>query len=802
MQLSLEQIRDMVAAALVVKFGTDSYECALYCIISTFPDYVVARGPNADLYQIAFSIDDAGNVQLGDPQLVQVAYVPVSQAAVFLASEASVSPEEDGWSWQVQIIEAGLAHGSVGDSGYIPHAFTPEVVAQFAAAANNARFGRRHPSPVEDDADPARIAGWFSGGTVVGNAAQSTLNLLKNETDLRQKLMAARDAKKLDLFGLSVYAFIAFKPALVNGEKVLLSEKLGKLVSIDLVTEAGAGGKFIQFAASRSVAAEISQLQKDSVVKTPDKTGSAEGVGQQKGAMMKDRILKILEALRKHDAGQATTLTTKLETLKEDKFADFLVEVTEAAINAAGNAGTAASTELVKEARAALDESKKIRSSNLVELKVTESKLPAPAMKLVRERLKDQIVDEAAIDAEITRVRQAFADFSQVGKIGGSRIETGLDSQDKVQIALDKMFGVKESGQALYAEKHGKEKLVDTGIRAFRSIKQSYIHVTGDTYLQFGIGGVGGFTKISEATSLTTDFPNLLLNSLTKKLLQDYAEVGMNGLDQVFNPVDIADFKSQDRVRLGYLPDLATVTEDSGYVDFAKMTDEKISYAATKRGNTLPISRETILNDDLNKISVFPVRIARAGRRTLKQFVTNFFINNPAYDPDATAWFAVGHSNLGSAPLSIDELIAREIALFNQTEKDSGKPLGLTLDWLMVPGALKAIAYKINKAETYNPAPNVIEPNPFYQRFGANNERIIVNELLTDANDWYYGTLPSNGPVLEVGFVQGVREPQLFLQNDPTNGAVFTNDRITYKVRHEYGGDITDFRGVGKNVVP
>jgi hypothetical protein len=53
-----------------------------------------------------------------------------------------------------------------------------------------------------------------------------------------------------------------------------------------------------------------------------------------------------------------------------------------------------------------------------------------------------------------------------------------------------------------------------------------------------------------------------------------------------------------------------------------------------------------------------------------------------------------------------------------------------------------------------------------------------------------------------VGFVQGQREPQIFIQNDPTQGAVFTNDRITYKVRHEYGGDIVDFRPVGKNVVP
>jgi hypothetical protein len=219
MELSLEQIRDLIADALEDQFGTDSYQSPMYCIVSTFPDYVIARGPNADLYQIAFTVDENGNVTLGDPQLVQVAYIPVSQRATFLASEAAGSAEDDGWTWPVQIIESGDAHGSVGSGVYIPHMFTDEVVAQFAAAANGARFGRRHPAPIENDDDPARIAGWFTAGKMVGKAAQARLNLLKNETDLRQKLVAARDAGKLDLFGLSVLAFIAFKPQMIKARK-------------------------------------------------------------------------------------------------------------------------------------------------------------------------------------------------------------------------------------------------------------------------------------------------------------------------------------------------------------------------------------------------------------------------------------------------------------------------------------------------------------------------------------------------------------------------------------------------------
>jgi hypothetical protein len=137
-------------------------------------------------------------------------------------------------------------------------------------------------------------------------------------------------------------------------------------------------------------------------------------------------------------------------------------------------------------------------------------------------------------------------------------------------------------------------------------------------------------------------------------------------------------------------------------------------------------------------------------------------------------------------------LIADEVALLTQTEKDSGEPLGLSLDWLMVPPALAATARQINQTNTAG-------SNAFFQRFGANNERIIVNEKLTDTNDYYYGT--TQAPFLEIGFLDGIQEPQLFLANLATQGTQFTNDQLQYKVKFVFNGVITDFRGVGKHVV-
>src|SRR2546425_6094926 len=204
------------------------------------------------------------------------------------------------------------------------------------------------------------------------------------------------------------------------------------------------------------------------------------------------------------------------------------------------------------------------------------------------------------------------------------------DTREKVQLAMDGLLGVREARSS--------------GIRPFRGIKEAYTHCTNDLDFAFLSRG-DGFYRVSEAIA-TTDFPNILLNSLTKKLIQDYQEYNfLPGLEKLYVATTAADYKPQDRVRLGYLQDLPTVAEAGPYTELTKPTDEKVTYSLTKKGGLLTISEETIRNDDLGKIMQFPQRTARAARHTLATFVSNFFITPPNYDPDGLAWFVAGHDN-------------------------------------------------------------------------------------------------------------------------------------------------------------
>jgi hypothetical protein len=350
---------------------------------------------------------------------------------------------------------------------------------------------------------------------------------------------------------------------------------------------------------------------------------------------------------------------------------------------------------------------------------------------------------------------------------------------EKIQLAADAMLGVREARR-------------DPDVRAFRGLPEMYEVISGGDLSALSLCRDGGFWKVAEMWA-TTNFPSVLLNALTKKLIQDYNEQPYGYLDKIVTKVDVRDFKTQYRIRMGYLPELSAVAEGAPYVEIARPTDEQITYAVSKFGNMVTVTEETIRNDDLDKLMQVPARLARAARASLARFISNFFITNPNYGPDSTAWFAAGHGNFSTNLLSAAALDAAQLALQSQTEKDSALPLNFRLDWLMVPPALYPTARQINR--------NPTGTNNWYLRFGQNDENIFVNPLLTDAVEWFAGAFPEQGPFLEIGFLDGLDVPQIVLANLPTQGTLFTNDQLQFKVRFPYGGNIVDFRPVyaGKN---
>lgn len=437
----------------------------------------------------------------------------------------------------------------------------------------------------------------------------------------------------------------------------------------------------------------------------------------------------------------------------------------------------------------------KIEAQHKLKEMVLEANLPKEMADKVVEKFQDNPGDVKAVESDINFFKELVAKMAP--KAEGEKITIGAESEDKLQAAMDGMFGVVSEAK---------------DVKPFKGIKEAYIAMTGDV-------DVTGHSKVRLTEAFNTaNFAFILGTSMYRRMIQDYTEADWEW--QKFCSIGSApDFKTQERVRVGYLADLPAMfdTEAVDYLETDYYADEEATFDIKQTGRLLTVTRKMIINDDLNTISKVTGRLGRAASRTLARrvYVTRL-AGNTAYTPDTSGtglFFSsnrtcVPNRNLGSTALTIAGVTAT-ISLMEKfveptvSTAATGDPIGFQARpgelLLIVPPDLRWTAYYINQKELIDGTE--AHHNPMRGFFGANNEDIIVSPLLTDTTDWYLAWKPTQVDWIEVDFLQGRQEPELFLQDNPTVGDVFTRDKITYKVRHEYEVVFLDCRGCYKHVV-
>ncbi|GHO47986.1 Mu-like prophage major head subunit gpT family protein [Ktedonospora formicarum] len=426
-----------------------------------------------------------------------------------------------------------------------------------------------------------------------------------------------------------------------------------------------------------------------------------------------------------------------------------------------------------------------------LERRLQESILPEPIKAQVRGRFKGRLFEESELELELTSALDLMAQLTRDGLVRGHGYEkiqvSGMVSEaQKVQAAFDAMLGLEVD-----ATRFG-------NIRPFSGIREAYGRVTGDNHLRGGISAQsqlgllpsGPFAPtgyVSEADLSTANFAFLLGSSMNKRLLKDY-QAWPADWQKFVMVTSIKDFKQQSRVRMGAFGNLAIVPEDTPYQALST-GDSAAVYVAQKRGNLVPITREAIINDDLQAIRQIPAKLAIASAYTLAEFVYGFLSGNPVIY-DGVNLFAAGHNNLAaSAPLSTATLQSGVTAMREQSNS-AGKRLGLRPRFLIVPPELEWLAM-IQTRSANIPGSNNNDINPM-----LGYVQPIISPQLSNTGQWFLAADPREVDTIEIGFVGGQVNPALFIQDQPTSGQNFTQDVITYKIRHEYGGAVVDYRGL------
>jgi len=393
--------------------------------------------------------------------------------------------------------------------------------------------------------------------------------------------------------------------------------------------------------------------------------------------------------------------------------------------------------------------------------------------------LMDSCLDDVTITVNASRKLLLDAigiEFSPLSK--DNRVTVGEDSRDKflagagqaiiARAGLDKRDSKSEFNGAT---------LVDIAKAALRASNISYV-------------GMGKMQIVGAAfTHTSSDFPLLLENSIGKQLQAAYGHF-KETWSQIATTGSVPDFKQNSRIRLGSFNSLDTILEADEYTS-GSFGEEKEMIQAKTKGKLISLTRQMIINDDLNGFMRIASLLGRAAARTVGNDVYSVLLSNPVMS-DGSALFHAKHSNLAAAAsaMSVVTLGAARTKMRLQKDLDSNDYLDIHPSVLLTSVALEDTANTLMSDETDPSQNNSKKKNP------VRGMATVVTDPRLDAvssTAWYLFASPSDVPTLEVAFLDGNQTPYIESEEG------FTVDGVRMKVRLDYGVAATDYRGAYKN---
>lgn len=706
--------------------------------------------------------------------------------------------DDSGLTWEAVLIAPGLSISS-------PRFYWSEEVLEAAAAGNifngvdinayelTVDFFSHLPIPnvglLEDVKRylSARKVGWIEKTWYeAGAGIKAVIRIIPEQRWVADTLRHGTQAGS-DVFGLSIDSRVKGFEVLVDDWTVVWVTQIISASSVDVVTRPAAGGRFLRAVAG--LQKEEREMDRDKLIGLIKEKRPELLQGKDVAALNEDEVLAL--------ARQAMTPEPP-----ESRAAQGLPGITPEQVD-----------QRIKEA---IKETE-TRAACAVALtnSLSESGLPDLTRAKIRTAYSGRIFEQAELDKAIQDEKDYIAKlasaYPQVPAWGDqSRASGGIGQRDKIAMAVDQVFGLTGTdiaqlstlrcldGQPFFSGMRAAQDYdALKGVPLPGGLRELYMMLTGDTEVRghFNRDLLPADLRAAQDINSGT-FAFVLGNTLGRRLVKDYLAVDFGESLLISIRKSVKDFRTQEAVLIGYFGDLSPVDpEVADYNEIAPVTDEESTYAILQRGNILTITRRTIINDDISVIQRLVSRLGRAARRTHAKYVWDFFTAN-ANCSDGTAWFTVPHGNLGAAALSFATAIIGYTALATMTEKDSGERIGLLDD----PSIKPNLIYPVNVMQT---GESIANDEAYYTANDLTTKtrnplrgKVVPRKisLLNDVNDWGLLLPPEVVDMVEMGYLNGRQEPEMFLADSPQAEQVFVADKVRYKIRHEYAGAVIDFR--------
>lgn len=416
--------------------------------------------------------------------------------------------------------------------------------------------------------------------------------------------------------------------------------------------------------------------------------------------------------------------------------------------------------------------------------RIAEIRQAAEALSVADAVVQSAIDDGVSVDAFRKQAIDAYAERGrkETENIGTPRAEVTADARDRfVQGATEGVMaragvkgGARNEFSGMTLPELARHSISLTDPKATFSDRRQMV---GQAFVMQGAG------------HSTSDFAQILANVANKAALMGWEEAEET-FERWTRTGSLPDFKPAKRVGLGLLESLTEVPEGAKY-KYGTVSDRAETITLATYGKIVKITRQAVINDDLDMLGDTPRKMGRAAKRTIGNLVYAVLTGNPNMS-DGTALFHADHNNLassGAAP-SVASFGAARAAMRTQKESAGGPSLNIRPRYVIAPAALETSISQLLNSTVDPAAQKGHASNPV-----ANMAELIVDGRLDDssATAWFLAADPSAFDTIEVAYLDGNEEPYL---EEKLGWSV---DGVELKVRMDAGVAPLEYRTLYKN---
>lgn len=332
------------------------------------------------------------------------------------------------------------------------------------------------------------------------------------------------------------------------------------------------------------------------------------------------------------------------------------------------------------------------------------------------------------------------------------------------------------------------------------SLREMARHSLGVQNIAIPVGGVMAMAGAAFAPAAasggmhsTSDFATILADVANKAMLKGFMEAEET-FERFTSTGTMSDFKAVKRVGLDAFPSLLEVAEGAEF-KHGTLGDHGETAMLATYGRLFAITRQTIINDDLDAFTRVPGRMGRAARRTVGDLVFAVLSANAALS-DGTALFHADHGNLASSGAGPSEATINAAITAMSTQKDRGGKANLNISpkFLLAPPSWRSATLQALNSEY---APDDTDKQGTAKQPRAYNTVRDAAEPIFDARiegkEWYALGDPNMHDTIEVGYLDGISTPFM----DQQDG--WTVDGTEYKVRIDATATALGYQALYKN---